>query len=160
MTIKLKVFSAEETEQTGKELAKIFEEHRVSRAFIAMRGEMGVGKTAFTRGFASYFGIGAVKSPTYTILNEYRGKARIHHFDFYRIESEDDLYSIGFFDIVESDGYSIGEWSENIDEFLPEGFITVSIEKPEADSINERIITIEIPNGIPFDGGFDDHTCI
>jgi tRNA threonylcarbamoyladenosine biosynthesis protein TsaE len=127
MTIKLKVFSTEETERIGKELGNIFEERGITRAFVAMRGEMGVGKTAFTRGFASCFGIGAVKSPTYTILNEYRGNTRIHHFDFYRIESEDDLYSIGYDDYIERDGYSIVEWSENIEDMIPSDALTVTI---------------------------------
>ena len=92
-----------------------------------MRGEMGVGKTAFTRGFASYFGINSVKSPTYTIVNEYKGRSRIFHFDMYRIESEDDLYSTGYDDYVNSDGYVIAEWSERVEELLPDDAIFVTI---------------------------------
>ena len=85
-----------ETEAFGAAVAKALNAAGIKRAFIALFGEMGVGKTAFTRGFASYFGISGVKSPTYTVLNEYRGKAKIHHFDFYRITDGDDLYSIGY----------------------------------------------------------------
>ena len=92
--------SAEETEEVGKRLASALENNKQKRAFIAMRGEMGVGKTAFTRGFASHFGISGVKSPTYTIVNEYRGKVRIFHFDMYRITDGDDLYSIGYDDYM------------------------------------------------------------
>ena len=110
--------SAEETEMLGARLANALDKADVSRAFIAFFGEMGVGKTAFTRGFASFFDIRCVKSPTYTVVNEYRGKRNIYHFDMYRIESEDDLYSIGFDDYIERDGYAIVEWAENVIDFL------------------------------------------
>lgn len=141
------VTSTAQTEELGKELAKRLDSKGLHRVFIAMRGEMGVGKTAFTRGFASYFGISCVKSPTYTVLNEYRGQARIHHFDFYRITDGDDLYSIGYDDIIESDGYCIGEWSENVEDFLPRKRITVTISRinngNEADA-SLRAISIDL----------------
>ena len=130
-----------ETEKVGFELAKKLDQSKRRRAFIALMGEMGVGKTAFTRGFGSYFGISGIKSPTYTIVNEHRGKANIFHFDMYRIESEDDLYSIGFDDYVDSDGYCIAEWSENVIDFLPEDTIFVKIKK--VDASDKRIIEIE-----------------
>ena len=133
--------SPEQTESCGKELAKSLDQRGIKRAFIALRGEMGVGKTAFTRGFASYFGIECVKSPTYTIVNEYRGKSRIFHFDMYRITDGDDLYSTGYDEYIESDGYSIVEWSENIDDFIPEGAIFVSISR-SGDNENGRTIEI------------------
>lgn len=123
------VNSTAETEGVGAALAKAVEASGIRRAFVAMRGEMGVGKTAFTRGFASHFGISGVKSPTYTVMNEYRGRVIIHHFDFYRITDGDDLYSIGYDDIIEEDGYCIGEWSENVEDFLPRDTITVTIER-------------------------------
>ena len=140
--------SAEETEKLGYELAKKLDTGRVTSAFIALRGEMGVGKTAFVRGFASYFGIHGVKSPTYTVVNEYHGKSNIYHFDMYRIESEDDLYSIGFDDYVNRKGYSIAEWSENVQEFLPDDLITVEIGRV-ADNTDGR--TIEIIPGEKYD---------
>ena len=134
--------SAEETELIGSRLASALEKAGIRRAAIAMRGELGVGKTAFTRGFASHFGISGVKSPTYTIVNEYRGRARLFHFDMYRIADEDDLYSIGYDEYIESDGYSVIEWSENIDSCLPEDavFVTVKRCEPFPDG---REITIE-----------------
>ncbi len=135
--------SVAETEAIGARLAKALETCGNKRAFIAMRGEMGVGKTAFTRGFASHFGIGAVKSPTYTIVNEYRGRARIFHFDMYRIESEDDLYSTGYEDYVASNGYTIAEWSENAEDLLPEDSIFVKIER--TDGGDGRSIEISSP---------------
>ncbi|MBQ8380518.1 MAG: tRNA (adenosine(37)-N6)-threonylcarbamoyltransferase complex ATPase subunit type 1 TsaE [Clostridia bacterium] len=145
MEIKITARSAEETEAFGRLLAQKLEEAGVTRAFIALLGEMGVGKTAFTRGFASHFGINNIKSPTYTVLNEHRGRVNIHHFDFYRITDGDDLYSIGYDDVIESEGYCIGEWSENILDFLPPEHITVRISRVgfgEADT--ERLIEADL----------------
>ena len=121
--------SAAETEAVGRDLARMLEESGRDRAFIAFRGEMGVGKTAFTRGFASHFGITGVKSPTYTIVNEYAGRVRIFHFDMYRIEDSSDLASIGYDDYVRARGYCIAEWSENVEENLPEDTVTVTISR-------------------------------
>ena len=135
--------SAEETEKIGSLLARILDTGGVKSAFIALRGEMGVGKTAFVRGFASYFDISGVRSPTYTVVNEYRGKASVFHFDMYRIESDDDLYSIGYDDYVERDGFCIAEWSANIEDMLPADLITVTIERC-ADGVEKRSITIEL----------------
>ena len=135
-------FSDTQTENVGRALAAALERDGVTRAFIAMRGEMGVGKTVFTRGFASYFGIKAVKSPTYTIVNEYRGKnTSIFHFDLYRIEDADDLYSVGYDDYLMRDGFVIAEWSERADDEIPEGAIFVSFSRVSEDE-NARIIEI------------------
>ena len=139
--------SPEQTEACGKELAKRLDEKGIRRAFIALRGEMGVGKTAFTRGFASYFAIECVKSPTYTIVNEYRGNSKIYHFDMYRITDGDDLYSTGYDEYIESDGFSIVEWSENIDDYIPEDAIFVSITR-SGDNDNGRTIEINENFGI------------
>lgn len=137
--------SDKETEDIGRRLAALLEERGLKRAFIAMRGEMGVGKTAFTRGFASHFGISGVKSPTYTVVNEYSGRARLFHFDMYRIEDGDDLYSIGYDDYIEADGYSIAEWSENIEDFIPDNAIYVTISRTQNDD-QEREITLDYEN--------------
>lgn len=133
--------NTEETEKLGRRLAEKIDSLGLSRAYIALRGEMGVGKTAFVRGLASQFGISNVKSPTYTVVNEYRGKKNVYHFDMYRIESEDDLYSIGFDEYVDKDGICISEWSENIEDFIPENAIFVSIKRS---SENEAKREIEI----------------
>ena len=131
--------SAIETEAVGRALAEDLEKRGIKRAFIAMRGEMGVGKTAFTRGFASHFGISGVKSPTYTIVNEHVGRAKLYHFDMYRITDGDDLYSIGYDDYVEADGYCIAEWSENIENEIPSGAIFVTISRVDGDTEERRI---------------------
>lgn len=146
----LKVSSAEETEKVGFNLAKTLDEKGIKRAFVALFGEMGVGKTAFSRGFASYFDMRSVKSPTYTVLNEYRGRVKIHHFDFYRITDGDDLYSIGYDDVIEDDGYCLSEWSENIIDFIPEDALKVTISRVSNENLGEenlRIIEIDY-NGI------------
>ena len=128
-----------ETERLGATLAETLKKRGQASAYIAMRGEMGVGKTAFTRGFASHFSINGVKSPTYTIVNEYRGRCNLYHFDMYRIKDGDDLYSIGYDDYVEAEGYCIAEWSENIENEIPENAIFVSITRVDGCEGERRI---------------------
>ncbi len=141
--IEFMTHTPEETEAIGRALAEHLKSVKSTRAFIAMRGEMGVGKTAFVRGFASGFGIRSVKSPTYTMVNEYRGEAHIFHFDMYRIESYDDLISIGYDDYIEAEGYCIAEWCENIEEEIPEDAVGVLIEKlPEDEGARKITVTL------------------
>ena len=143
--------SAEQTEEVGRHLAELIESRGLERAFIAMRGEMGVGKTAFTRGFASHFGIKGVKSPTYNVVNEYSGRKRIFHFDMYRITDPDDLYSTGYDDYLASDGYTVAEWSEKVEDVIPEDAISVTITRTDSESGRE--IRIDF-------GGSDDNAGI
>ena len=139
--------NVDETKEIGARLATWLDTNGSARAFIALRGEMGVGKTAFTAGFASHFGICGVKSPTYTVLNQYSSeKVKIYHYDMYRIADEDDLYSIGFDDYISADGYSLAEWSENIPYAIPEDAIFVTIERTENGEA-ERRITVESSAG-------------
>lgn len=147
MTSEIITKSTEETERAGEELAKKLDTGGIFRAFIALRGEMGVGKTAFVRGFARYFGIAGVKSPTYTVVNEYAGRVRIFHFDMYRLSDEDDLYSIGYDDYVNSAGYCISEWSEKIERLIPEGAVSVTLFR-DADDERARRIIIDIPENL------------
>ena len=136
-----RVTSDVETSEFGRKLAEKLTQLNKKRAYIAMRGEMGVGKTVFTRGFVSYFGHANVKSPTYTIVNEYRPCGqRVYHFDLYRIEDGDDLESIGYHDYVESDAYCIVEWSERVPEYIPEDAITVTISRVSDDEVARDII--------------------
>ena len=137
-----RVTSDTETEQIGKNLAEMLTKLNIKRAYIAMRGEMGVGKTVFTRGFVSHFGRANVKSPTYTIVNEYKvGGTNVYHFDLYRISDGDDLESIGYHEYVESNAYSIVEWSERVPEYIPDDAITVTISRVAEDEA-ARDITI------------------
>lgn len=109
---------------------------------LAFRGGMGMGKTHFTRGLAKGLGFtGDVSSPTFAIVNEYRGgRLPLFHFDMYRIESWEDLDSCGFFDYMEENGVIAVEWSENIDGALPHHTIYITI---EAIGENSRKITVE-----------------
>ena len=102
-----------------------------------------MGKTAFTTGFAKGLGIDVdVSSPTFAICNTYIGEENtLYHFDMYRVDGWDDLYSTGFFDYIDMGGVLVIEWSENIENCLPENSIRVSISKN--DNENERIITLE-----------------
>lgn len=108
---------------------------------IAFTGGMGAGKTAFTRGLAIGLGAGDVaSSPTFAIVNEYQGRLTLEHFDMYRIETWDDLYSTGFFDYLDTGRVLAIEWSENIESALPGNTIYIDIRPGEADT--QRIITI------------------
>ncbi len=130
--------SVKETEAIGKKLAQKLNGNEI----IAFYGDLGVGKTAFTKGIADYFGLkNEVSSPTFAIINEYQNeKFKIYHFDMYRVNSLEDLESTGFFDYL-NNGLLIIEWSENIEQDLPKDIIKINIEKTEKE--NERIITIE-----------------
>ncbi len=137
--------SSEMTEQLGAELAKELCDMPALPRFIAMYGDLGVGKTAFVRGFAKYFCPNAsVKSPTFALVNEYKSdSACVYHFDMYRVADEDDLYSIGFYDYIDR-GFCIVEWSENIPYALPNSYIKVSIEKNSLFDTNSRSIEISV----------------
>ncbi|MBQ3491297.1 MAG: tRNA (adenosine(37)-N6)-threonylcarbamoyltransferase complex ATPase subunit type 1 TsaE [Oscillospiraceae bacterium] len=128
--------SPAETEAVGAALAAKLS----PGAVIAYRGDLGAGKTAFTRGLARGLGIqDPVTSPTYTIVNEYlSGKMPLFHFDMYRLNTADDLFDIGWDDYLERGGVCAVEWSENVEDAL-EDPITVTIEKL---SDNDRRITI------------------
>ena len=128
--------SAEETQQIASRLAKSLKGTEI----IAMFGGLGAGKTAFTAGLAGELGVeDGVSSPTFALVNEYSGKYMIYHFDMYRVSTWDDLYSTGFFDYLDN-GILVIEWSENIEIFIPENRITVSI---NVIGENDREITIE-----------------
>ena len=132
--------STEETEVLAARLAQMLEKSGNTCAFIALFGEVGAGKTAFTRGFAGYFGVKGVKSPTYTVVNEYKSGTRpIFHFDFYRIDGSDDLASIGYDDYLKRDGYKIGEWCEMIEEDLPKDAIRITIKRCAGDTEKREI---------------------
>ena len=135
---------AAETEQCGAELAILLLQEATLPRFVALFGDLGVGKTAFVRGFASVVAPNAaVRSPTFSLVNEYRARPlSLFHFDMYRIESEDDLLSIGFDDYLARDGFCLTEWSENILEFIPADCVRVTIEKDDPENTDHRRITI------------------
>lgn len=123
-------FAPEETSAAGAQLAELLLADASLPRFVALRGDLGAGKTEFSRGFASVASPGStVKSPTYALVNEYKkGKVPVFHFDIYRLADEDDLYSTGYFDYLER-GICLVEWFENIPECLPDEYFEVIINK-------------------------------
>ena len=136
--------SPAQTEALGEALGKILTPGTV----LAYRGDLGAGKTAFTRGLAR--GLGSterVTSPTYTIVNEYlSGRMPLFHFDMYRLGSSDELFDIGWEDYLARGGVCVVEWSEIVDDALDAGCIRVDIRRGDGD--NDRTIAI---SGISLD---------
>ncbi len=129
-------YSPKETELIGGKLAEKLKGDEV----IALFGGLGAGKTVFTRGLALGLGVtDGVSSPTFSLVHEYEGKFPIFHFDMYRVTNYDDLYSTGFFDYIEN-GVLVIEWSENIEEAIPEDAIRVTI-NPVSETEREIIIS-------------------
>lgn len=128
--------SPEQTEEIGTKLAETLNGGEV----IAFRGDLGMGKTCFTRGLARGLGyIGEVTSPTFNLVNEYiGGRLPLYHFDMFRISGWEDLYSTGFFDYIEAGAVLAAEWSENIENALDENAIIVEISR--IDDLTRKII--------------------
>ena len=133
--------SEQETEQLGEQVARKLPRGTV----IAYTGELGMGKTAFTRGLARGLGCrGRVTSPTFTIVNEYEGGTLpLFHFDMYRLRDADDLFDIGWEDFLRRGGVCAVEWSETIQEALEPDTIYVDIRRGA--ETNQRILTIRGP---------------
>lgn len=130
--------SARETEELGEKLGLGL----MPGAVIAYTGDLGAGKTAFTRGLARGLGIPErITSPTFTIVNEYEGgRLPLFHFDMYRLGSADELFDIGWEDYLARNGVCAVEWSENVDDVLDEDTIRVDIRRGDGDE--QRRITI------------------
>ena len=131
--------SEQETEQLGQRLGQVL----AAGTVIAYTGDLGAGKTAFTRGLARGLGIPErVTSPTFTIVNEYEGgRLPLFHFDMYRLGGADELYDIGWEDYLGRGGVCAVEWSENVDQALEENAIRIDIRRGEHDC--QRRITIQ-----------------
>lgn len=129
--------STADTEALGEKIAAVLK----GTEEIALFGDLGAGKTAFTRGICRGLGITeGVSSPTFALVNAYRGKFQIYHFDMYRINSIDDLFAVGFYDYLNT-GILIIEWSENIESELEDDAIRIRIMKCGKE--NERVFEIE-----------------
>ena len=131
--------SADETFSLGFRLAsqKIFK----SGSIVCFSGEMGSGKTVFIQGALKGMGYdGDVTSPTFALMNVYEANIKVLHYDLYRLNGYDDLYSIGLFDDIGKDNCTFIEWSENADGFLPDGCIFITIEYGGKE--NERKIKV------------------
>ena len=133
----VKTNSEAETEALGERLAKCLR----AGAVVALYGDLGAGKTAFVRGMARGLELEeAVSSPTFTIVNEYPGDPALFHFDMYRLKNAEELYGIGWEDYLDRNGICVTEWSERIEEALPEDAVRVTISRL---SDSERSIRVE-----------------
>ena len=139
--------SPTETEAIGHALAQSMLADNALPHFVALYGDLGVGKTAFVRGFTAALSPRArVKSPTFSLVNEYRGDPlSVFHFDMYRITDEDELFSIGFYDYLDRRGVCLVEWSENIPFALPDRYLRVELVKCDPDGApDHRQITVTL----------------
>ena len=133
--------NAKETFEYGKKLG----EDAVGGEVFLLYGDLGVGKTVFTQGFAAGLGISEpVVSPTFTVLKEYyEGRLPLFHFDCYRVEDSSEMEEIGFDDKLGGEGVCLIEWPEQIDDILPEDAVKITIEKDPEKGFDYRRITKE-----------------
>lgn len=137
--MKFESFSAEETYALGKKLG----EEAKPGAVFCLSGDLGVGKTVFTKGFAVGLGVtDTVNSPTFTIVQEYQGRLPFYHFDVYRIEEPEEMEEIGYEDYFYGDGACMIEWAELIGELIPESAVKVRISKDLQKGTDYRLITV------------------
>ena len=132
-------FSAEETYALGKKLG----EEAKRGAVYCLSGDLGVGKTVFTKGFAVGLGVtDTVNSPTFTIVQVYNGRLPFYHFDVYRIEEPEEMEEIGYEDYFYGDGACMIEWAELIEELIPANAVKVRISKDLQKGTEYRLITV------------------
>lgn len=138
------VNSLEETTEIGYSIGKLLN----SGDIICLTGDLGTGKTHITKGIAKGLNINdTITSPTFTIVNEYdSGRLKLYHFDVYRVSDPDEIYAIGFDDYIFSDGVSIIEWANYIEEILPKEYLHILIEKDLSKGESFRKISL-IPYG-------------
>lgn len=133
------VDNEKKTIELGKKLGSLLNKGDI----ICINGDLGTGKTHFTKGIAKGLLIDDyITSPTFNIVNEYTGRLKLYHFDVYRVNDPDEIYAIGFDEYIFSDAVSIIEWSNYIDELLPKERISIKIEKLLENGPNFRKIVI------------------
>jgi len=140
--IKITTGSAEETVALGRKLGNILE----GGDTLCLNGDLGTGKTAFTGGIAKALNIGGyITSPTFTIVNEYKGRLPLYHFDVYRIANPDEMFETGFDEYIGGDGIVVIEWADQIRDILPPERIEVYLERGSnaGTAVDDRIITID-----------------
>lgn len=136
--------SAEETEEIGKELGSKLKKGQV----VSLRGSLGAGKTVFAKGIARALGINeSIVSPTFTLVQEYDGAEKLYHLDIYRLSGEDEFESMGGEEFLYPDGITLIEWSEKIEDMLPDDTLFVNI---EIEDNQDRVIEIK--------GGEDEYS--
>lgn len=124
--------STDETFSLGERLGRVLEPHD----FVGLDGQLGAGKTLFSRGVASGAGVPLedVSSPTYSIVQTYSGRLTLHHADLYRLATEADLFATGYFDLLESDAAMLVEWVSQVPGALPDDALSLRLEVPSPDS--------------------------
>ena len=121
--------SPDETFALGQRIAALLSDAKFSGSIIALKGELGSGKTYLTKGIAFGLGINEnITSPTYTIISEYQGSRTLYHIDAYRLNNDKDFEDIGGPEIINGQGISVIEWSERIPKSLPDNAITIFLE--------------------------------
>ncbi len=137
--------SEAETMALGKKLAA----HLSAGDVVATIGELGSGKTRLIQGICTGLGVTQeVTSPTFTLINEYRGRLPVYHFDFYRITSQEEVWRLGFEEYWFGDGISLIEWADKVSELLPSDRVTITLKSFFAEGYEHRR-RITIQGGIP-----------
>ena len=135
--MKIELDNLESTGSFGKKLGKILKKGDI----VCLNGDLGAGKTTLTKSIGLGLGVEEyITSPTFTLINEYRGNLPVYHFDVYRLENVEEIDDLGFDEYFYGQGVSIIEWAERIDDFLPKEKIVLDIERGSDE--NKRIITI------------------
>ncbi len=135
--LKLLSNSADETFKIGQKLGTLLQRG----SLICLSGDLGAGKTAFTKGIGKGLEIEEhVTSPTYTIINEYEGRIPLYHFDVYRLESVEEMYELGYEEYFYGDGSIVVEWADNVKEIIPNERLWITILKTKDDDSREIIL--------------------
>jgi tRNA threonylcarbamoyladenosine biosynthesis protein TsaE len=139
--VRLESYKPEDTFQIARELG----EQAKAGDVLCLIGDLGVGKTLFSQGFAAGLGVKErVSSPTFTIVQQYdEGRLPFYHFDVYRIEDSEEMYEVGFTDMLYGNGVCLIEWADLIKDIWPESYKKVTIEKNLDKGFDYRLITIE-----------------
>ena len=126
-----------ETEEFGERLGSLLQGGDI----LSLMGDLGAGKTTLTKSIGKGLGVeDYITSPTFTLINEYKGRVWVYHFDVYRLEDEEDLLDLGYEDYFYSNGVTIIEWADKIEDILPQNRINIKIEKGK--ELDDRIITL------------------
>lgn len=129
--------STEETSKIGEQLGKLVDIGNI----ICLSGDLGAGKTAFTKGLAKGLGVGDyVTSPTYTIINEYEGRLPLYHFDVYRLNDVEEMYELGYEEYFFGDGVVVLEWADIVKEIIPKERLWITILNSKGDDSREIIM--------------------
>ena len=139
MIEKFETYTPEETEAIGEKMGQAAQMGQI----YCLSGDLGVGKTVFTKGFAKGLGVTEhVTSPTFAIVNEYEGRLPLYHFDVYRISCEEEMEDTGYEEYFYGQGVSLVEWAELVQELIPQDAVWITVEKDYTKDDDYRCITV------------------